>query len=252
MTHDEMRDLVASHALDSVVGDEREFVEFHLEDCPHCRADLDAYRDVAAALGNSVAPLPEELWLGIVSRLDRSEEEPPKVPGLFPGSARWRSLRSGRGYRRGSNRTRFGLVASIAGAAAATAAIFSFGLGNNVAPPGGSALSSEGVVTALETPGHRLINLNDGNKRMVAQFVLANGRGYLVSWSLPALKVSETYQLWGLVSGQPISLGLLGQSPSQATFTLEGSTTPTQLRVTVEPSGGSVVPSGAVVASGLV
>jgi anti-sigma-K factor RskA len=108
------------------------------------------------------------------------------------------------------------------------------------------------VVAALEAPGHKVVNLGDGGSRALAQFVLADGRGYLVSSALPALKSSETYQLWGLVNGQPISLGLLGQSPSNSVFTVAGSEAPSQLRITVEPSGGSVVPSGSLVASGLV
>ena len=106
------------------------------------------------------------------------------------------------------------------------------------------------MISALETPGHKVINLGNGNARTIAQFVLVDGRGYLVSSTLPALRSSETYQLWGVVKGQPISLGLLGQSPSDSVFTLAGSSVPSQLRITVEPSGGSVVPSGALVAAG--
>jgi anti-sigma-K factor RskA len=108
------------------------------------------------------------------------------------------------------------------------------------------------VVAALEAPGHKVVDLGDGTTRTVAQFVLANGRGYLVSSALPALKDSQTYQLWGVVNGQPISLGLLGEAPSNSVFTVAGPEAPSQLRITVEPSGGSVVPSGSLVASGLV
>ena len=83
-THEEISELLASYALDAVVGDECRVVEGHLEQCPRCRAELDAFRDVAAALGNTVAPLPEGLWLSIVSRLTHDEDEPPAMPQLFP------------------------------------------------------------------------------------------------------------------------------------------------------------------------
>jgi anti-sigma-K factor RskA len=109
-----------------------------------------------------------------------------------------------------------------------------------------------GVVTALEAPGHQVVGLRDGSTRTVAQFLLADGRGYVVSSSLPTLKASEMYQLWGVVDGQPISLGLLGPSSSRSVFTVAGSAAPSQLRITVEPSGGSVVPSGAAIAVGVV
>ncbi len=87
----------------------------------------------------------------------------------------------------------------------------------------------------------------------LAQFVMVpDGRGYLVSSSLPILTGNRTYQLWGVVNDQPISLGLLGQSPTQATFTVAGSASPSTLGITVEPAGGSVVPSQPMVAQGTV
>jgi len=109
------------------------------------------------------------------------------------------------------------------------------------------------VVAALETPGHKLVTLRDASHRELAQFVvLPDGRGYLVSSLLPTLASKQTYQLWGVVSGQPISLGLLGRSPKQVTFTLAGSPRPSQLGINVEPAGGSVVPSAAMLVEGTV
>ncbi len=249
MMHEEIGELLASYALDAVVSDECADIEAHLEQCPRCRGELDAYRDVAAALGNSAAPLPEGLWLSIVSRLpDPNEEaEPSPMPRLFPDAivespGTFRSKR-----RHASSRARVAVVGSILGAAAAAAAILGFGLINTDRTPSplqaAPAAPASGVVAALETPGHKVINLGNGSARTVAQFVLAGGRGYLVSSKLPALGRSETYQLWGVVNDQPISLGLLGQTPSGSVFTLAGSSPSSQLRITVEPSGGSVVPS---------
>jgi anti-sigma-K factor RskA len=120
--------------------------------------------------------------------------------------------------------------------------------GDTGAPP-------SAVVSALETPGHQVVNMKGpqhGRTGQVAQFVLASGRGYLVSSSLPALSADQTYQLWGIVDGQPISLGLLGQRPDHATFTLAGSPSASKLGITIEPAGGSVVPSRPMVAQGTV
>jgi anti-sigma-K factor RskA len=87
----------------------------------------------------------------------------------------------------------------------------------------------------------------------VAEFVvLQSGQGYLVDSHLATLSSKETYQLWGVVDGQTISLGLLGQSPHLVTFTLAGSAKASRLGVTVEPAGGSVLPSGSMLASGTV
>ena len=83
MSHDEASDLLAVFALDAVDSDEHEEIEAHLAECPRCRAELDAHRDVAAALGNSVESLPEGLWSSIASRLPRPDEEPPPMPTLL-------------------------------------------------------------------------------------------------------------------------------------------------------------------------
>ena len=82
--------------------------------------------------------------------------------------------------------------------------------------------------------------------------MVPDGRAYMVSSSMPALPTDETYQLWGEISGQPISLGLLGSDPKQATFTVASSSVPSALAVTVEPSGGVVTPDRSPVATGTV
>ena len=83
MSHEEAAELLAVFALDAVEPDEHELIEAHLAECPRCRAELDAHREVAAALGNSVEPLPEGLWSSIASALPpRRDEEPPPMPTL--------------------------------------------------------------------------------------------------------------------------------------------------------------------------
>ena len=109
------------------------------------------------------------------------------------------------------------------------------------------------VVAALNTPGHKVVNVMTPGDRRVAQFVVVpSGQGYLVKSDLPTLSSSKTYQLWGVFDGRSISLGLLGQSPHQATFTSAGSKSPTALAITIEPAGGSVIPTGSMLATGTV
>jgi len=69
---------------------------------------------------------------------------------------------------------------------------------------------------------------------------------------MPDLPKAETYQLWAMIGGQPISLGLMGNSPAQASFTVSGSATVSALAVTVEPAGGVVAPDRPPVATGKV
>jgi anti-sigma-K factor RskA len=69
---------------------------------------------------------------------------------------------------------------------------------------------------------------------------------------MPALSSDETYQLWGIINGTPISIGLMGDLPNEVGFTVAGGATPSSLDVTVEPAGGTQTPTSPVVASGVV
>jgi anti-sigma-K factor RskA len=272
MTHDEASELLAVFALDAVDLDERQRIEQHVDGCPRCRAELDAHREVAAALGNSVDPLPEGLWSRLASRLpERPDEEPPPMPALVrpaaavaagrESAARFSSAgpiavpsaRSPRG-----TRGRLVALGSFAAAAAVVAVVLGLNLVHDnrqisrlhaALGPGAPSV----VTAALETPGHTVVNVTDPARQRVAQFVVVpDGRGYLVSSALPRLTSGETYQLWGVVGGHTISLGLMGQAPEHVTFTLAGTERPTRLAITAEPAGGSVTPTPPMVATGTV
>jgi anti-sigma-K factor RskA len=255
MSHEQASELLGAYALDAVDGEEFDELEDHLAGCPRCRAELDGLREVAAALGNTVETPPEGLWSGIVSRLpERDEEaEAPPMPALEPERhSPFRPAAPGR-RRRGAVAT----VVGFAVAAAAVAAVLGIGLiraddkvdnlqSAAAHPPSAAAL-------ALRTPGHRLVELTSGSGAELAHFVvLPDGRGYLVSSHLPSLGADHTYQLWGVGGGKTISLGLLGATPRQAAFTMAGAVRPSRLSITAEPAGGTVAPTGPVVATGTV
>ena len=262
MTHEESVEILATYALDAVDGDEREALQQHLAECPRCRAELDGLREVATALGNSVEPLPEGLWSSISSRLPmRHDDELPPMPQLVPdvgsGDAEQPTTRARRSFPT-APRGRMATLGVVAVAAAAVVTVLAVSLvhaDNRVSQLRnaiGEAAPSA-VVSALGAPGHKVVNLDGTDHRMVAQFVVVpDGRGYLVSSMLPTLSAGHTYQLWGVIHGQPISLGLLGPSPNQATFTMAGSQSASRLAITTEPAGGSVVPSRALVAQGTI
>ena len=252
MTHDDAADLLAAFALDAVEDHEYQAVELHLKECRRCASELVALREVASALGNCVVPVPEDMWSGISARIvtpNQPNEPPPRPRLIFSRSVEPDVMHQRRTSRRG-------LVAA-AGVAASVAVAGVLGISlvqttnQNDRLQAQIASNASSVVAALEIPGHKVVNLTNASHMKLAQFVvLPSGRGYLVSSTLPKLSAGHTYQLWGTIRGQAISLGLLGQSPSQATFTLADSTTPDLLGVTVEPAGGSVVPTTTMLASG--
>jgi anti-sigma-K factor RskA len=256
ITHDQAHDLLAAFALDAVKEVEHDQIESHLEECPRCAAQLVALRDVAAALGNCVEPVPESLWSVISARLTLQEEPIPPLSKIMPRTEMTERAAhcSVTPPRSPTSRRYLMVMTSVAAAAAAVAAVLGFSLvrtsNQNDRLQAQFGTNNSSVVAALETPGHTLVNLRGANHAKLAQFVLLqSGRGYLVSSSLPKLTADQTYQLWGIIGGQAISLGLLGPAPNQAAFTVAGSGAPSQMGVTVEPAGGSVVPTTAMLAS---
>jgi anti-sigma-K factor RskA len=247
ITHDEAHHLLAAFALDAVRLDEQEQIKAHLSRCPRCRIELDGHRDVAAALGTMVESVPIGLWDAIARRLFGRALEPPRRP---------REVRHlGRAH---LSKGRLAMTASAAVGAAAVVTTLGVGLlqaDNQVAHLQGevSEAASTAVVAAREAPGHRIVTLDDAHHHQLAEFVvLHSGRGYLVSSRLPLLPTKDTYQLWGVVNGQTISVGLLGRQPHLSTFTIVGAHPPFGLGVTIEPAGGSARPSGPMLASGAV
>jgi anti-sigma-K factor RskA len=255
MSHDEASELLGAYALDAVDGEELVSLEVHLETCPRCRAELDSLHEVAAAIGTSVEPLPEGLWSSIVSRLPEAEEPPPMPRLTREGRSPFRPPAARRSRRR---RNAVATLGAVAVAAAAVAVVLGIGLvraDNKVSGLQAEAAAhpSSTVGAALRTPGHRLVALDTASHAQLAQFVVVpDGRGYLVSSDLPRLSGNQTYQLWGIVGSRPVSLGLLGADPSQAAFTMAGTTRPSRLSITAEPSGGSVAPTAPIVATGTV
>jgi len=82
----------------------------------------------------------------------------------------------------------------------------------------------------------------------VGEAVVAGGHGYLVGARMAVLPASKTYQLWAVVDGRPVSVGVLGNRVTTAAFTM-GTLSPEALAVTVEPARGSVTPTAAPVAT---
>jgi anti-sigma-K factor RskA len=145
-------------------------------------------------------------------------------------------------------------VGAIAVAAASVAIVLGIGLVRADNKVSNLQATSPAVTAALRAPGHHLVELeSSSSKTEKAQVVvLPSGQGYLVSSTLPSLDKGRTYQLWAIEGNQPISLGLLGGSPGQAAFTMAGSTRPSHLSITAEPAGGSVFPTGPILATGTV
>jgi hypothetical protein len=264
--HDEIESLLGAYALDAVSPEERVLVEEHVEGCPRCRAELDAFMEVAAALGNSVDPVPHELWDRIAGQLDLAS--PGDATLLEIRAKARRQVADGDGGGAGvtslararAARWRRAAAVVLTAVAAVTLALVSLGLSNAdgkvdrlqaiVATRGAGAAAQ----AALANPQSRLVQLRGTGGAELATVVLSpGGTGYVLASHLRALSDTQTYQLWATINSRPISLGLLGSEPARdAAFSMASSTAASTLLVTVEPAAGVAQPTGSPVAVGAV
>lgn len=240
LTHDEVQQLLGAFAIDAVEADEAAAVEDHLRDCPRCRAEVAQHREAASLLAFSGETAPDALWSRIASSLD---EAPPPI----------RLLGESAPARRAPSR----LVLAAAGLAAAVMTV----LGIRVADQDRridqlSALSNQrgleqAAAAAAVAPGARTVRLtSDSGTALADAIVLPDGRGYLVQTKLPALDGDHTYQLWGVMGAQTISLGVLGPTPDITSFRAAGPLS--ALAISTERAGGAVAPTRAPLAQGFV
>jgi anti-sigma factor RsiW len=80
MTHSEISELLGAYALDAVSPEEAAEIEQHLAECPRCRAEVAAHREVAGVLGNLGGTAPAGLWSRIAGEL-ALESDPPSASG---------------------------------------------------------------------------------------------------------------------------------------------------------------------------
>jgi hypothetical protein len=272
--HADVREMLGAYALDAVDRADATLVTQHLAECPRCLGELDALREIACAIGTMVEPVPPQLWDRIAEHMDDSLRASFPADRLELNSNRWSgaqsagsegSVRSTRAdHRRRAHEDRGHVRAvrvatsalGIAAAVVVALLLAGWSSANSRVSRLDEALAAKGdaaaVSAAVQVPGHKVVDLRSVEGRQAGQLVLLpGGRGYLVSSTMPALPGDETYQLWGLIDGQPISLGLLGSHPSQAAFTVSAAS-PSQFMVTIEPVGGVTTPDRGPIATGVV
>lgn len=221
--HDEIAELLGAYALDAVEPEEAAAVEAHLAVCPRCAAEVADHREVAAMLAHSGAPAPEGLWSRISASL---EEAPPemelRLPRPGPAGDDVVDLAERR-QRRGAPRWLPGaavaaalvVVALVAGVVITAADDPGGDRSEQIAAPGLEDVARE----AMNDPEATKVMLSSPESEMETPVAIgADGSGYLMGNTLPALDESQTYQLWGITGDLVVSLGVLGPSPGVVAF----------------------------------
>jgi anti-sigma factor RsiW len=283
-THREIQELLGVYALDAVDPDTAAMVEAHLETCPKCAVEVAQHHEVASLLANSGGAAPAELWSGIAGRLDGSvppswerlaerldleHEDGRSVDDRREGQAARVSeddrierstarvvpltseRRQGRVFRR---------AAAIVAVAAAVAAIV-LGVQVNHLNHQVNALQAPNSLTqaersALEESSTKQVVLTPpqtGSPTLVGRVTVVltkSGTGFVEATGLSGLPKSETYQLWGVIGNQKISLGLLGSHPAVVPFSVAGEVPVVAFAITKERSGGVIQSTNQPVVAG--
>jgi anti-sigma factor RsiW len=262
MTDDEAEALLGAYALDAVSGQERRQVEAHLTSCPRCQAELTAHREIAAMMAAGLSDeVPARVWERVASSTFSSHPDeaaglpPPPLGPLSAPDKRERPELVAVARRGRALAWSLGTAAAVA--AIILASLFSVQVGQlrlrlqSLEQEVASASLAEAAAIAAAGPHVTVTLAEAGGARAATVVVAPKGLAYWVSSSLAKLPTSETYQLWGLVDGRPVSLGLLGPDPRHAgLFRVEAGTA--KLMVTAEPAGGVPLPTTAVLAVGTV
>jgi len=224
VTPEEIEALLGAYALDAVDDDERRELEEYLAQNPRARSEVDTHREVATLMAFSGAPAPEGLWDRIAGAMEERAPAPgPELAKVLPA------------------RRRRWPTAAVVGAAVAAAAAAAVITVVAVRDPSSSRAELDGMAQvfdrAMADPDATRVVLRseDGTQRAVA-VVEPGGLGVISLRELADLGPDRTYQLWGVIGDQVISLGVLGHRPVVEPFTVDGDLT--ALVVTDEAAGG--------------
>jgi anti-sigma-K factor RskA len=250
--HDALVELLGAFALDAVDPAGSAAIRAHLGVCPRCRDDVAHYQQAATMLANTGAEAPAGVWDAIAARI----EAPPSSTARFPPLPRPASDEAA--VRR--LRPRMARRAVTAAVAVAAVAIVLLGvevghldhrLNQVTAASAGQALTGAARNALLDPSAQRitLARVGSGSSPDAQVVVQRSGAAFLFNQGLPALPPGETYQLWAMIAGEAISVGVLGAHPATMAFSVDAAANTKAFAVTVEPAGGSVAPTRPPVAS---
>ncbi|MGH9301780.1 MAG: anti-sigma factor domain-containing protein [Acidimicrobiales bacterium] len=243
LSHGAIEELLGAYALDATDRAESEAIEDHMGECPRCRAEVAQHREVAAAIGNARQEAPPDLWDRIAGSL--VEAPPPlhlSLSALGTGKSRRRNA-VGTGRRAVGYRS----MGAVIAVAAVVIGLMGFEVVrvnnrvNSITPVVADHGLQQAATAALLNPHARRIVLASATDPRSAQAVLLpDGSGFLINSHLPPLSSDQTYQLWALIGSRRVSLGLLGNHPTDVAFRVGLRSGATLLMVTAEMAGGVV------------
>jgi anti-sigma-K factor RskA len=224
MSHDEVADLLALDAVGVLAPSERDAMERHLATCEPCRQAAAQYADVAGMLPTALEPVPPPARLrrNLMAQVYAEASASPALP--------W--------YRRLVAAIPTGRAFTLVGAAAVVVAI--------VLGIWGAGRSGQQAPVAYTVSGTTATGTLDVNS--------SGNQGILSVKGLAPLPTTEVYEVWLIPAhGSPKGVAFLSPGPQGGPWTAVMSGNMAlykSIAATVEPAGGSPVPSDTEVLSG--
>jgi anti-sigma-K factor RskA len=223
MTAD-LHSLVAPYALDALEDDERGQFEAHLEDCADCRAELAGFRATAARLGGASSHTPPA---ALRDRLLAAVSTTPQERPLATLTQRSRLRRT---------------LPRLAVAAAFL--IGAVGVGgflverDNAQDEHNRNVAITAVLSAPDAQTVAKTFPSGGNVRMVMS--ASKDTAVIFANDLPSPGKGKVYQVWMIDDSGPNDQGTFTTSGEMV---MKGVTKADRVAVTVEPEGGSKLPT---------
>lgn len=247
MDHDGMLDLVAVYALGALGASEHRIVTTHLLTCAECRAEFDALRPAADAVGLAAeepvdsarsARMKERL----LAQVNRDLERDKVVP-----------------LDRRRSRSFLTWAAASAAGIAAVIALFLAGSNQNLKTDLAARTSDNAT---LQKQLARDARAQQADRTMIADLVAADGKHFPVTGgevvargsrlyvsmkSLPALPKGKVYQAWTLAKGAKTVAPSVTFTPNRGGVAVialpEDGANIVAVALSVEPDGGSKAPT---------
>lgn len=225
-----LHSLIAPYALDALDPAERASFEAHLTQCVSCQSELSGFVATAARMGevDTLAP-PAGLRERLMSEVSTTRQERPTVVALSQSRIR-RTL------------PRLAMAAAFLVGAAGVGGYL------NEHDRASDLRADQAAITAvMSASDSRTIDRDfdgGGHVRLVSSDEA--DAAFIVASDLPGLENGKVYQVWTVTGDAPTSQGVFATSGSMVMEDLDGAD---RIAITVEPKGGSKLPTTAPIAA---